>query len=629
MKIRFLSWQDPLPDESGTDENGTALLMLDYYQRPFQLLHEENARIYQDFTVPHAIRNRFWQLVPHGEYQPKEGRIFLKSYLDSVEAELAKLIRKLSLAYCLHLYRRLAPGPIGTDQQPATIGLTRAVLEAAIQKYARFQLCNKIAQSATTPIDKVLAGLLMAPEFKVERSIIAQGNQLVLTDFVNLDLIAFYDLERLAYEVWRTAAALRTTGKGAPLIVCDPPLCFVDDRSLELDFLVTNYDQRNYKYKLSRSASGVIFSDTPKLSAAGYVFLPVYNLGEVTSVDLKELFSEMYRMKIQPDLKFNFVWTPFNLREYRKAHLPFETAFYKKYDVSLDAVLAVVAALSFRVFYLWQKTRGTAFFRYWQRAYEGPYQKEFIRNEILSLLPTACDILGVPSSAISSHEIESAIEFWELDRSKQTSIDLAYSGPHYLFLPIKSDHVFIDYAWILRRLHDLFVGIWIPDQNFKGDALESIVRKDKSVLPTKPCRATAGEERQIDYAVARGSHLVIAECKAVGMSIAFDRGDPEAIKYRTDNVIELALSQVDDKARWLTTHPVGTNYNVTKYDHVLPVAVSPFVEFIPSQDTRYWVSKDIPRVLTPIEFENLLNDMPTIASSFNKVSIERNMQEAI
>ena len=439
MEIQFHSWQDPLPDEPGADAKGTALLMLDYYQRPFQLLHEENARIHQDFAVPHSIRNRFWQLVPHGEYQSKEGRIFLKSYLDSVEAELAKLIRKLSLAYCLHLYRRLAPGPIGTDQQPATIGLTRAVLEAAIQKYASFQLCNKIAESATTPIDKVLGGLLMAPEFEVERSIIAQGNQLVLTDFDNLDLIAFYDLERLAYEVWRTAAALRTTGKGAPLIVGDPPLCFADDRSPELDFLVTTYDRRNDKYKLSRSASGVIFSDTPKLSAAGYVFLPVYNLGKVTSIDLKELFSEIYRMRIQPDLKFNFVWTPFNLREYRKAHLPFETAFYNKYDVSLDAVLAVVAALSFRVFYFWQQTRGTALFRYWQRAYEGPCQKVFIRNEILSLLPTACDILGIPSSVISSREIDSAIEFWELDMSNRKSIDLAYSGPHYLFLPIKSD----------------------------------------------------------------------------------------------------------------------------------------------------------------------------------------------
>ena len=109
------------------------------------------------------------------------------------------------------------------------------------------------------------------------------------------------------------------------------------------------------------------------------------------------------------------------------------------------------------------------------------------------------------------------------------------------------------------------------------------------------------------------------------MSIAFDRGEPQAIEYRTNNVIERGLSEVDDKARWLATHPVGTNYDVTKYEYVLPVAISPFVEFIPSQDTRYWVSKDVPRVLTPTEFENLLKDVPTIKNAFNRVSLRYNL----
>ena len=611
-----------MSNNKGQEANTSkTLLMLDYYQRPFLLLHQETPHIYEDFMAPHSIRQRFWQLVPHGEYPSKQGRVFLNSYLKSVEAELAKDIRELSLAYCLHLYRRLSPGPIGVDQQPRTIGLTRAVLEAAIQKYARFQLCNKIAESAAVPIEKVLGGLLMAPEFEVERDIVARGNQLVLTDFTSADLIAFYRLERLAYEIWRTSAALRTTGKGAPLIVCDPPDCFGDGRSLELDFLVTNYDQRLDKSGLSHSASGVVFSNKDEMSAAGFVFLPIYNLGGITSKDYEKFLSKMYRVKLKSEITYNFVWIPFNLTEYRKAHLPFATSFYEKYGVSLDAVLAVVAALLFRVLCIWQQTGISAFTKFHQRAYEGPCSKKFILDEIIYFIPSACKILGIHKSVISSDEIKNAIKFWELDISNRTDIDLSYSGPHYLFLPIQNDQFFIDYAWIFRRLHDLFVGIWIPDQNFKGDALENAVRKDKSILPAKPCRISTGEERQIDYAVARGSHLIIAECKAVGRSIAFDRGDPQAIKYRTDNVVELALSQVDDKANWLATHPVGTNYDVTAYDYILPIAVSPFVEFIPSQDTYYWVSKDIPRVLTPKAFENLLNDPPTIANAFNKVPL--------
>ena len=614
-----------MPQEPAKDANSTSFIMLDYYQRPFLLLHQENARIYQDFTVPHSIRNRFWQLVPHGEYPSEEGRVFLSSYLTAVESELAKQIKELSLAYCLHLYRRLAPGPIGQDQQPRTIGLTRAVLEAAIQKYARFQLCNKIAESATVPIEKVLGGLLMAPEFEVERNIVAQGNQLVLTDFTNTDLLAFYDLERLAYEIWRTAAALRTTGKGAPLIVCDPPDCFGDGRSPELDFLVTNYDQRLDKSSLSHSASGVVFSNEDEISAAGCALLPIYNVGgvagKVTSKNYKEFLSKLYRVRLKSDITYNFAWDFFNLREYRKAHLPFATPFYEKYGVSLDAVLAVVAALLSRVLYIWQQTGVSAFTRFHQRAYEGPCHTKFILDEIMLFIPAACKTLGIHKADIPSDEIKNAIKFWELDVSNRTDIDLSYSGRHYLFLPIHSDQFFIDYAWIFRRLHDLFVGIWIPDQNFKGDALESAIRKGNSILPTKPCRISAGEKRQIDYAVECGSHVVIAECQAVGTSIAFDRGDPQAIKYRTDNMVELALSKVDDKANWLAVHPVGTNYDITAYDYILPLAISPFVEFIPSQDTRYWVSKDIPRILTPKEFENLLNNRDAIVNAFNRISL--------
>jgi len=165
--------------------------------------------------------------------------------------------------------------------------------------------------------------------------------------------------------------------------------------------------------------------------------------------------------------------------------------------------------------------------------------------------------------------------------------------------------------------------VWISDQNFKGDALENAMQKGQSVLPTRPCKAINGEERQIDYAVALGKYLLIAECKAVGRSIGFDRGDPRSIKHRTDNVVELSLSQVDEKALWLASNPVGTNYDISTYSYILPVGVSPFVEFIPSKDTHYWISDAIPRVLTVKEFKKLIADKNTITSAYNKVKITK------
>ena len=608
--------------KSGNNNQTNVALWMDYYQRPFLLIHSEHARTYHNFQLPHPIRKRFWELIPPGQYNLERARVFLNSYLVSVESELAKHISGLSIAYCIHLYRRLSPGAIGRDNQPHTIGLTRAALEASIQKYASFQLCDKIAESATIPISKVLNGLLMAPEFQTERDSVSKSNQLVLVNFSVSDLESFYDLERLAYEIWKTAAALRTVGKGAPLTVDYPPECFFDERSSELDFLVTNYDHRLGKSGWSYSASGVVFDNSDTASAAGVAFTPTYNITEIPGSDYKKLFTELFNINIRADMPFNFAWFPFNFREYYEAHLPFSTAFRELHGVSLEAVLIVIVALTYRVLRSWFDTRGTSFIKFHQRAYE-LCTVGFIQNEIIKALPEALKVLGIDEASVSAKDIQKAIGFWSLSETHRKNIDLSYSGPHFIFLPVQKGKVFVDYAWITRRLYDLFLGINIPDQNFKGNALEKMVRKSKSLLPNAALKNKFGQERQIDYATAVGSTLVIVECKAVGRSIAFERGEPIAIKYRTDNVVERALHQVDDKAQWLLRYPVGSNYDVTGFDYILPIAVSPFVEFIPSQKSRYWISKDIPRVLTPVEFEKTLNNVPAIENSFNRVSIKK------
>ena len=143
-------------------------------------------------------------------------------------------------------------------------------------------------------------------------------------------------------------------------------------------------------------------------------------------------------------------------------------------------------------------------------------------DEINHFIPHACVLLEVEESSISSNDVLSAFKFWELNETKRDDIGLSYSGPHHLFLPIQSNKYIIDYDWIYRRLYDLFLGVQIPDQKFKGDALEKAVKKDPSVLPINSCKAINGEERQVDYAFSVGKYLIIAECKVVWKSIGFD-----------------------------------------------------------------------------------------------------------
>jgi len=606
---------------SGTG-NRDAVLALEYYNHAFALFHDELTRSGFTSSEVHPVRKRFWQFVPPGIYSQHEGRILLKTYLGTLESEIREIISKSSLAYWLHLYRRLAPGPIGEDRSPMTIGLTRALLESAIQKYAKFEPCNKIGCSGDVPIEKVLSGLLMSKEFDLERNLLRNAeNQLVLTYFTHTDLAEFYNLEKLAYEVWRVGATLRTIGKGAPFLVEDAPPDFGDDRSDELADLLEHYDNR--KRELHIAATGAIFERFKDIDHTGHVFLPTYNLVGVSSDSLKGGLRKLLKIDFVIPLQFNFLWVPFDLRGFRDVHIPLAPAFKDKFGVSLDAVLAVISSLCARALILWTTRTPDAFLRHWQRAYEGPNLKTLIQNEIHYFLPAGLGILGIEKHQIDINEVNSAISFWELTTVKRGQIDLSYSGPHYVLLPFQNDRWFVDYAWILRRLYDLFVGVSVSDQNYKGQALEKAVGRPSSVLPTRRCKAFDGSEKEIDCAYSVGNHLIVVECKAVGRSIAYDRGDPNAIAYRQKNVVERGLNEADEKAAWLAERPRGKNYDITSFEDVLPIAVSPFVEFIPSKESRYWISNDIPRVLTPSELKELLDKPEIINIAMNRIRVDQ------
>ena len=188
-----------------------------------------------------------------------------------------------------------------------------------------------------------------------------------------------------------------------------------------------------------------------------------------------------------------------------------------------------------------------------------------------------------------------------------------------LWTQLHSEH--LSCIWLGRRLYDLFAGVSVPEQRFKGKALEDIVGCESSVLPTSPCKAHDGTKKQIDSAYDVGTHLVIVECKAVARSIAYDRGDPKAINFRQENVVERLLTEVDEKARWLAQHPIGRNFDISKYSDILPIGISPFVEFMPSKRSRYWISEDYPRVLMPGKLNKILEDPSNIKNAFNRVSI--------
>jgi len=609
--------QDETRDSPADSQGRNAAYLLEYYTRPFFLFHQALEAEGFVSAIPHPKRRQFWQLVLPGQYDLLESRNLLAQYLISLEDELRKTIGKHCLAYWLHIYRRLSPGPSGADNRPQTTGLVRVALEAAFQKYAGYDECLGVGTTDRIPIEEVLDGLLTDAGFEAERSELQRSPQLVLRRFDLCGLREFYEVEKLAYEVWRSTAQLRAVAKGARLAVESTGHMVSEIRDAELARLIDIYDARQREYDIS--AKGVVYGHLDEGMKHGVVFVPTYNLAGIPSADLSSVFARFGSNVVLSSVT-NFIWVPFSVRAFREAHLPFADAFADLHSVRLDAVLLVLCALLQRVFYAWKEDGLIQVVRSWQRAYDGPYTREYILGEIEAFLPASGDYLGIERGQIDRGEWLAAVEYLSLKESDREGLDVRYPGPHQVFLPYGHNRLFVDYAWIARRLYDLFVGVSIPDQNFKGEALEAAVRGPKSVLPSGPCISTGDGRRQIDAAFALGKRLVVIECRAVGKSIGFDRGDLEAINYRA-NLVDKALADADDKANWISEHPRGTNYDIRRYCDILPVAVTPFVEYIASLDSYYWVSEATPRIMTPGELKRALTDGVLSQATKNVVQV--------
>ena len=589
------------------DKSLPTQIYIEYYEPIFAIMHKGLDEIGYNLKH-HAIRESFWKIIPPGYYPPYKAIDLLRQYLKIVEREMKEIIKIHSIAYWLHAYRRLSPGPIGSDKREVTIGLTRCILEAAIQKYGKQGACEGIGISNQIPEDSILDGMLMLPQFEKIREELKKKATLVLRKFGIKELKELYDLEKLAYEIWKATSKLRVIGKGAPLIIEEGNYELADDRSDELDKLIISYDKRNKiaSGKFYRSSTGVVFSSYEKniKNKKLPLFLTIYNLGNMTFNDYSDLFKKWYKTNLESDGITNFVFFAIDLNNYYLAHKPFSESFKSKNSVNLESVIAVICSLLYYQLMTWMKTKGLRLINNLKRAYDGPWEEDFVYSEIENLMPEALEFakLEIDKAKIN---IKDGIDFLKLDINKSKDIDINYPCPHYIFIPVMEGRIFIDYAWIYRRLDDLFFGVKLSDQNFKGEALEKYIRKKESVLPVKECKAIDGSKKQIDYSILSGDSLIIVECRAIWLSTAFERGDAKAIEYRNNKINE-ALKEIDTKAKWLIKNPKGKNYDISNYKRIIPIVITPFVEFIPSLDYRYWLSDDFPRIMNPNELDQAL-----------------------
>ncbi|WP_439699125.1 hypothetical protein ACFGVS_14390 [Mucilaginibacter sp. AW1-7] len=584
------------------DKRIPSALIYNYHTRAFNYFHKKIGHL---LKPSNTYRKLFWSSVTNGRYDSNQGQELIKKYKNFLEDNFQKFIKPYSVEFWIHVSRRIAPGTMGIDDRPETIMICRNIITAAIQKYGILDHCGNLRRSDELTIGDVFNGLFLLPEFASDLKFLAEAPpQLVLTNFDENNLLEYYELERLAYEMWLAGSKSRILAKGANLIVNNgnQEILF-DDRTQELGWLINNYDNR--EMSMSASATGAVFL-LPDIKAPSTILL-VQILSKRLGKAFSDPITEHLELTFMEGQFPNYEFCQFDIKTYLTVHQEFAIDFENKWKVNLNYVVAVLTNLLLDLMVSVIHDKDTivacnAMFRAYRI-----FKKQELKDGILENWKTTTDHLGVYLKG-DSVEIEKAIAFLSLTKERQTEIFIDSFGPLKVFLPATNDDdVLVDHSIIGDILYNLFAGLPLKDRGAKGELLEWALKSIPSYLPTTESKGLDGTAKQVDYSVAKGDILVLAECKAIARSFGIFGGQAKAIDHRLKNVINKGLDDVDAKVQWFLTHKQGTNYDISGFKFIVGIAVSAFTEFIPSKDAKYWLNDNVPRVLTIDEFEKLMN----------------------
>jgi hypothetical protein len=301
---------------------------LDYYQRPFIIIAQPIIK--EIVKQPNSNRKSYWSLVPEGEYHYSQAKQLVLEYYNVILKEVEKIISSKSRIYWIHLSRRVLPSTSGRDKSPITIGVTRKIVDAAIEKYGKDEFCECVGITGDINISEIFDGLLLSDYFKYERELIEKSpRQVVLTKFNQTHMLEYYTLEKLAYEVWKCGATLRALGKGATIkVIHSDKEYFTELRSPELAFLIDNYDDRKFSFITSRK--GVVLEDQDDKNS-GILFVPSYNISNTKINTLNSIFKQFdIPLTFGDEMITNFIPIPYPLRGFYNNNKPLFAAFTKK-----------------------------------------------------------------------------------------------------------------------------------------------------------------------------------------------------------------------------------------------------------------------------------------------------------
>jgi hypothetical protein len=588
-----------------------------YYQILFQGLHEDASEAIDRATTNVSdTRDEYWQSVSHpNDISGDDGWNRLNAYLSHIESRIQHIVQQHTHYFWLHLYRRIGIGlhpDLNKARDARTISLVRGILEAAFVRYASLDATKQdIRQTSDINVAQIAGGYFHRYIEKHREARPSDGrmldklvadlmasNQWVLADFTINDFVDVFHLEALSYEYWLTTARMRRVGKGGALLVSPFDEVARGDQSDELGALFQSYDRRTDKVPFAMSAIGVAFypngvdNDLRGFAAS-------YNSNQLAwskACPFKEV-------KVQ-DFVPNFIYGTLQLGAYARAHGPFDEAFRAERGFSLHSfcgVIAAVAAFAFRNT-LGKRTdqeKINGLIQLYQRAYQTSEKKSYSESLKIMSIALMDKWMGVGGHDIVN-EFEQAFEFLSLTAQKQRGSGLWSLGPRYAFIDHGSGLI-IDLQGLPTVLMNAYFGIkYFPGK--KGALFEDEFRARAAsvgldVLPHRSLKIATKTFREVDAAIRVGDTLFLCECRAMEKPLDLEISRPKSVRIRI-NELDIKVKQANSLALEVETSRLGLNYDFQWATKVVPLVVSPFVEWIWATGPELWIDEHTPRILS-------------------------------
>jgi hypothetical protein len=215
--------------------------------------------------------------------------------------------------------------------------------------------------------------------------------------------------------------------------------------------------------------------------------------------------------------------------------------------------------------------------------------------------------LFAPELDVSEREIRAILDRFTLTQQNQANISLWSGGPQYVLISAGIHHAVLLHG-VPRMLATLFFRM-AHDQGQRGTHFEQAFRRALTSRGFKLHRgelhALDGTQRELDAGVVVGNVLFAFECVSIERPLDYEIGHSPTFRRRQarlDEKVEQALSL----GEFIRIKPRGTNYDFGHVEHVVPLVVSPFEEWIWDRSDRLWLADGTPRIVSAAEAIQLL-----------------------